>query len=109
MKVIGHQHPTDDQKSHFFPEAGQLCNKAAPEAVRDEQRSPPVSAAIDELHLPRSVMAVVERHGKSEYASVDRRPQVKSLRKIAPTHRRAGHTCEVSAGNRPMNRGVSLP
>src|ERR1035437_7853523 len=63
MKMLGHEHPADQQEMPFLPHFLKALDETATESVGDEECRATIGAAGDELQLTGIVDALVERHG----------------------------------------------
>jgi hypothetical protein len=79
IKVLGHQNPADEQEMPFLPRLPTPLDKAAPNAIREENGSAAVRAGGDEWERTGTVNAVVEGHGAEAYTLDGAGPEEMSL------------------------------
>jgi|GEM_PF-2474638 len=67
MKGLGHQNPADQQEAQRLAELPLLVDKIAAERLAFKKPHAPISAAADELQLPRAEITPVDRHNTEYY------------------------------------------
>jgi hypothetical protein len=65
VKVIGHQHPADQQESGFLAELAQRLDENPAGALTRKQPTAAIGAGGDELQLARLQMASIDRHTRN--------------------------------------------
>ena len=63
MKMLGHQHPSEQAEVLLLAKVGEDLNKLSAEAVRIKQAGAPVGAGGNEVQVVQSVVVPLARHG----------------------------------------------